>query len=154
LTKGIVYLHEAIVLSNERETERPFFEHSAETLFAFLNYSFRFDQSGGSPLRPPAQKQQGANQNRLQQDNGDNSGYAPLVLLPQRELAEPHDAARRQAVLDYAPTLKLAPVEHRTLGASLNRYVIRRCAAHDPHRNVREFGCIAFQGPDIAPDDS
>ena len=35
LTKRAVDLQEAIVLSHEREAERPFFEYSAETLFAF-----------------------------------------------------------------------------------------------------------------------
>ena len=33
LTKRAVDLHEVIVLSHEREAERPFFEHPAETLF-------------------------------------------------------------------------------------------------------------------------
>jgi len=34
LTKRVVDLLEVIVLSHEREAERPFFEHSAETFFA------------------------------------------------------------------------------------------------------------------------
>src|SRR5262249_47802170 len=118
-----------------------------------LVFPFTLAQSLLCPFAMSAIYYQSCDEQRLGYDDRKQGYRIPLVLVPKRRRAKPHNAAGWQKVFANSPSLKLAPVKYGFNWDILYRDVLPPRAVCNLKGDIRSSGPIRFDGANITAND-